>query len=88
MRQQNRQRRVDQIQRHIEEIRKENTERRLTEIDPHWRERFHDYMAAEYFYAAELHDIAQPKHPHETTEHRSYQPPELRLVHSRDPDEE
>jgi hypothetical protein len=39
---------------HVEAVHRETTERRLTEHDPHWRERFTDYKVAERFYRDEL----------------------------------
>jgi hypothetical protein len=54
---------IDYVRPHVErELRKQTIfrreqdeiESRLSEIDPHWRERFNDWSAAELFYAKEL----------------------------------
>jgi hypothetical protein len=52
--QREKQARLEHMQRHIEYVRKEITEKRLDALDPDWRERFADYRAAELFYVKEL----------------------------------
>src|SRR5688572_12416985 len=49
--------RLAHARRHAELVRQEITERRLTEIDPDWRERFSDWKAAELFYVKELNEV-------------------------------
>jgi hypothetical protein len=56
---------------HVEAVHREATERRLTEHDPHWRDRFTDYKVAERYYRVELQRAGRVVHS------SPYEPPTI-----------
>ena len=61
---------------HTEAGHRESVERRLTELDADWRERFIDYREAERFYWRELQSVVTGNSP--------YQPPDVTQGHRED----